>query len=136
MREYPTDAQVRRAVLGHLVCGKTVAAWESLPLDSADKPLYYHFRSLCRSVLLGELEVDAARKQLRSLDNQAQRVDFRDDFNGLYAFHAVRAACYDAIWPRPFLTSTNLNMTEGEIDPDDFRPPLFCSCVSLQAASV
>jgi hypothetical protein len=130
---------MRRAVLGHVVCNDTVAAWESLPLEPTDQRLYHDFRELCRSVLFGELGSDAARKQCTRLDAHAHVLEsvliFQEQWNGVFALRAVCRACLDAIRPVPLPTPINVELTDADIDPDNHDPHFLTSCVVAGGAT-
>jgi hypothetical protein len=61
-------------------------------------------------------------------------VDFEHELNGFYALRAVRAACVDVIHPAHVLTPINIELTELEIDPDDFDPHFLASCIMARGA--
>jgi hypothetical protein len=59
VKRFPTDAQLRHAVLGYVVCGQTASAWENLSLGPTDRRLYNQFRRLCWGSLQEEKGVRA-----------------------------------------------------------------------------
>src|SRR5690554_4435823 len=72
---YPTDAPLRQAIVGYVVCNDTVAYWEGLSLEPTDYQLFYRLRALCRSMLVGELNIDEGRNQCRRLDGHIHMLD-------------------------------------------------------------
>ena len=123
-RQYPADARVRQAVLGHVVCRETRLRIGKAYrfFEPTDNRLYYDFhRTLCRSVLLGELGGDAVRKQFTRLDGHAHLLGSvlmsQGEWNGVFGWRIVCRACADAIRPDPLPTPINVELTDAELIP-------------------
>jgi len=133
MRQCPADAIVRHAILGHLVCNQTTAAWKGLLLDPTDQRLHHRLRALSRSVLLGELGIDVARQQFTGLDGHANVLSSmlmdQNEWNGVYSLRAVWSACLDVIRPAPLSDPTSLELADGDVDFDTLDPHFLTSCV-------